>query len=115
MKPMPVASSADNRYSIASEPITQDMIQIADGRGFRRNSTDAPIRPIRQEAVDNSTLHYLAKLTMSIAGKQPNLGAPNFLLSESPDGGGTTIERSDRCARTYSTVLLSRGVEADLA
>jgi hypothetical protein len=42
----------------------------------------------------------------------PNLGALNFLLHESLDGGGTLSLKSDPQGKTYSTALLRMEVEA---
>jgi hypothetical protein len=44
----------------------------------------------------------------------PNLGALNFLLHESLDGGGTLSLRADPQGKTYSTALLRLEIEAEL-
>ena len=44
----------------------------------------------------------------------PNLGALNFLLYESLDGGGTLSLRADPQGKTFSTALLRLIIEADL-
>jgi hypothetical protein len=44
----------------------------------------------------------------------PNLGALNFLLHESLDGGGTLSLRADPQGKTYSTALLRMEIEAEL-
>jgi hypothetical protein len=41
----------------------------------------------------------------------PNLGALNFLLHESLDGGGTLSLKADPQGKTYSTALLRMEVE----
>ena len=41
----------------------------------------------------------------------PNLGALNFLLHESLDGGGTISLKTDAQGKTYSTALLRMEVE----
>jgi hypothetical protein len=41
----------------------------------------------------------------------PNLGALNFLLHESLDGGGTMSLRSDPQGKTYSAALLRMEIE----
>ncbi|HXG67901.1 MAG TPA: hypothetical protein VNO70_22570 [Blastocatellia bacterium] len=43
----------------------------------------------------------------------PNLGALNFLLHESLDGGGTISLRTDAQGKTYSTALLRMEIEVD--
>jgi len=44
----------------------------------------------------------------------PNLGALNFLLYDSLDGGGTLALRADPQGKTFSTALLRLTIEADL-
>jgi hypothetical protein len=41
----------------------------------------------------------------------PNLGALNFLLHESLDGGGTVALKTDPQGKTYSTALLRMEIE----
>ncbi len=43
----------------------------------------------------------------------PNLGALNFLLHNSLDGGGTVTLRSDPQGKTYGTALLRMEVEVE--
>jgi hypothetical protein len=43
----------------------------------------------------------------------PNLGALNFLLHESLDGGGTLALKADPQGKTYSTALLRMEIEVD--
>ena len=43
----------------------------------------------------------------------PNLGALNFLLHESLDGGGTLSLKPDAQGKTYSTALLRMEIEVD--
>jgi len=43
----------------------------------------------------------------------PNLGALNFLLHESLDGGGTLSLKADAQGKTYSAALLRREIEVD--
>jgi len=43
----------------------------------------------------------------------PNLGALNFLLEESLDGGGTMSLKSDPQGKTYSAALLRMEIEID--
>jgi hypothetical protein len=43
----------------------------------------------------------------------PNLGALNFLLHESLDGGGTLSLKADPQGKTYSTALLRMEVDVD--
>src|ERR1051325_1121348 len=43
----------------------------------------------------------------------PNLGALNFLLHQSLDGGGTLSLKTDAQGKTYSTALLRMEVEVD--
>jgi hypothetical protein len=43
----------------------------------------------------------------------PNLGALNFLLHESLDGGGTMSLKSDPQGKTYSAALLRMEIEID--
>lgn len=43
----------------------------------------------------------------------PNLGALNFLLHESLDGGGTVSLKTDAQGKTYSSALLRMEVEID--
>lgn len=43
----------------------------------------------------------------------PNLGALNFLLHKSLDGGGTLSLKSDPQGKTYSTALLRMEIEID--
>ena len=43
----------------------------------------------------------------------PNLGALNFLLHESLDGGGTLSLKSDPQGKTYSSALLRMEIEVD--
>ena len=43
----------------------------------------------------------------------PNLGALNFLLHQSLDGGGTLSLKTDAQGKTYSTALLRMEVEID--
>ena len=43
----------------------------------------------------------------------PNLGALNFLLHQSLDGGGTVALKADPQGKTYSTALLYMEIEVD--
>jgi hypothetical protein len=43
----------------------------------------------------------------------PNLGALNFLLYRSLDGGGTLALKADPQGKTYSTALLRMEIDAD--
>ena len=43
----------------------------------------------------------------------PNLGALNFLLHQSLDGGGTTALKADPQGKTYSTALLRMVIDVD--
>jgi hypothetical protein len=43
----------------------------------------------------------------------PNLGALNFLLHESLDGGGTLSLKTDAQGKTYSTALLRMEIDVD--
>jgi hypothetical protein len=43
----------------------------------------------------------------------PNLGALNFLLHDSLDGGGTISLRADPQGKTYSTALLRMEIEIE--
>jgi hypothetical protein len=43
----------------------------------------------------------------------PNLGALNFLLYESLDGGGTLALKADPQGKTYSTALLRMEIDVD--
>jgi hypothetical protein len=43
----------------------------------------------------------------------PNLGALNFLLHQSLDGGGTLSLKTDAQGKTYSTALLRMEIEID--
>jgi hypothetical protein len=43
----------------------------------------------------------------------PNLGALNFLLHESLDGGGTLALKADPQGKTYSTALLRMEIDVD--
>lgn len=43
----------------------------------------------------------------------PNLGALNFLLHKSLDGGGTVSLKTDAQGKTYSTALLRMEIEVD--
>ena len=43
----------------------------------------------------------------------PNLGALNFLLHQSLDGGGTLSLKTDAQGKTYSTALLRMEIEVD--
>src|ERR1700733_10571156 len=43
----------------------------------------------------------------------PNLGALNFLLHESLDGGGTMSLKADAQGKTYSAALLRMEIEVD--
>jgi hypothetical protein len=43
----------------------------------------------------------------------PNLGALNFLLHHSLDGGGTLSLKTDAQGKTYSTALLRMEIEVD--
>jgi len=43
----------------------------------------------------------------------PNLGALNFLLYQSLDGGGTLSLKTDAQGKTYSTALLRMEIEVD--
>jgi hypothetical protein len=43
----------------------------------------------------------------------PNLGALNFLLHESLDGGGTLSLKADAQGKTYSAALLRMEIEID--
>ena len=43
----------------------------------------------------------------------PNLGALNFLLHQSLDGGGTLALKADPQGKTYSTALLRMEIELD--
>jgi hypothetical protein len=43
----------------------------------------------------------------------PNLGALNFLLHQSLDGGGTLALKADPQGKTYSTALLRMEIDVD--
>jgi hypothetical protein len=43
----------------------------------------------------------------------PNLGALNFLLHQSLDGGGTLSLKTDAQGKTYSTALLRMEIDVD--
>jgi hypothetical protein len=43
----------------------------------------------------------------------PNLGALNFLLHQSLDGGGTLALKADPQGKTYSSALLRMEIDAD--
>jgi len=43
----------------------------------------------------------------------PNLGALNFLLHQSLDGGGTVALKADPQGKTYSTALLRMEIDVD--
>jgi hypothetical protein len=43
----------------------------------------------------------------------PNLGALNFLLYQSLDGGGTLALKADPQGKTYSTALLRMEIDVD--
>lgn len=43
----------------------------------------------------------------------PNLGALNFLLHQSLDGGGTIALKADPQGKTYSTALLRMEIDVD--
>ena len=43
----------------------------------------------------------------------PNLGALNFLLHESLDGGGTLALKADSQGKTYSSALLRMEIDVD--
>ncbi|MGA1999262.1 MAG: hypothetical protein ABSG52_04665 [Terriglobales bacterium] len=43
----------------------------------------------------------------------PNLGALNFLLHQSLDGGGTLSLRTDALGKTYASALLRLEIEVD--
>src|SRR5207244_5448706 len=43
----------------------------------------------------------------------PNLGALNFLLHDSLDGGGTVALKADPQGKTYSTALLRMEIDVD--
>ena len=43
----------------------------------------------------------------------PNLGALNFLLHESLDGGGTVSLKTDAQGKTYSSALLRMEIDVD--
>jgi hypothetical protein len=43
----------------------------------------------------------------------PNLGALNFLLHQSLDGGGTLSLKTDAQGKTYSTAMLRMEIEID--
>ena len=43
----------------------------------------------------------------------PNLGALNFLLHQSLDGGGTVSLKTDAQGKTYSTALLRMEIDVD--
>jgi hypothetical protein len=45
----------------------------------------------------------------------PNLGALNFLLHESLDGGGTLSLKTDAQGKTYSSALLRMEIDVDEA
>jgi hypothetical protein len=45
----------------------------------------------------------------------PNLGALNFLLHESLDGGGTLSLKADPQGKTYSSALLRMEIDDDVA
>jgi hypothetical protein len=45
----------------------------------------------------------------------PNLGALNFLLHESLDGGGTLALKADPQGKTYSSALLRMEIDDDAA
>jgi hypothetical protein len=45
----------------------------------------------------------------------PNLGALNFLLHQSLDGGGTLSLKTDAQGKTYSSALLRMEIEVDEA
>ncbi len=56
----------------------KEIVRIASGQGFWGDLLDAPVRQVREGAIDYLMLDYLAEVTMSIVQKQrarnPNMG-----------------------------------------
>ena len=73
-------------------------------------------RTDRQEIVAHtSSVRPLSSFPLAIGAVQrfelPNLGALNFLLHESLDGGGTLSLKADAQGKTYSAALLRMEID----
>ena len=84
---------------------SQFVTKLAEQSGLSKKQADT----VLTEMVDM----IIGAVKKGDAVKIPNLGALNFLLHESLDGGGTLSLKTDAQGKTYSAALLRMEVEVD--
>jgi hypothetical protein len=78
-----------------------------------RRLEDYPIL-VREVTADRVKEHFAGVCLGKVERFEiPNLGALNFLLHESLDGGGTLALKADPQGKTYSSALLRMEIEFD--
>jgi hypothetical protein len=100
------------------------LIEIAHARSGDKGDTAnvgiIALRPeyypilVREVTADRVKQHFKGVCLGNVERFElPNLGALNFLLHESLDGGGTLALKADPQGKTYSSALLRMEVEVD--
>jgi hypothetical protein len=78
-----------------------------------RNPADYPVL-LREVTPERVKEHFAGVCLGKVQRFElPNLGALNFLLYESLDGGGTLALKADPQGKTYSSALLRMEIEVD--
>jgi hypothetical protein len=78
-----------------------------------RNPNDYPIL-VREVTAARVKEHFKGVVLGEVQRYElPNLGALNFLLHESLDGGGTLSLKADPQGKTYSSALLRMEIDDD--
>ena len=106
------------------ELIKRRLIEIAHARSgdkgdlvniglIARKPEDYPIL-VREVTADRVKQHFAGVCLGKVQRYElPNLGALNFLLHESLDGGGTLSLKADPQGKTYSSALLRMEIDVD--
>ena len=69
---------------------------------------------VRQVTAERVNQHFAGVCLGAVERYElPNLGALNFLLHESLDGGGTLALKADPQGKTYSSALLRMEIDVD--
>ena len=78
-----------------------------------RKPEDYPIL-VREVTAERVKEHFAGICLGAVVRYElPNLGALNFLLHESLDGGGTLALKADPQGKTYSSALLRMEIDVD--
>jgi hypothetical protein len=103
---------------------THKLIEIAHARsGDKGNTANVGIiarKPeyypilVREVTAERVKQHFAGVCLGAVQRYElPNLGALNFLLHESLDGGGTLALKADPQGKTYSSALLRMEIDVD--